>query len=329
MTDNANPTRAQDEAAEWFARLRGQSVSAQALTDFREWRRDATNAAAYAQVQETWEKVGQLADDPDIQAAIAEALDAPTPKREPLPPARVIWTGLGALLLVVLLSSSWLWWQQRPTWETVVGEQRRVVLADGSRVQLNTDSAVRVRYSGAERGVTLVRGEALFEVAHDAARPFIVSAGDARIEALGTRFDVRRDAGGVRVSLLEGRVQVGTAAQSQAAILRPDQAVTVQGGRVSAPSTTTAEAAAGWTSGRITLRGVSLQQAVAEMNRYSRRRVIVDAPAETLREPVNGVFDAGDAEAFAEAVGATFSLQVTEQTPDRIRLSPEAASSEN
>lgn len=325
MTDQARATRAQDEAAEWFARMRRQSVSAQSLRDFREWRRDETNAAAFAQVQSTWETAGELANDPDIQAATDKALEEPTRSRATLPPARVIWTGLGALFIAVLLSSGWMWWQARPTWSTGVGEQRRVVLADGSRVRLNTDSAVRVRFADTQRRLELVRGEAFFEVAHDAARPFTVSAGDARIRALGTQFDVRRDGDAVRVSLVQGRVQVGTSERPQLAVLTPNQALTIRGGAVSAAAPTTLTEAAGWTTGRLTFRETPLAAAVAEANRYSRKKVRIDGPASLDAEPVSGVFDAGDTEAFAAALQGVFGLQVAAKTDTEIRLAPQSA----
>ena len=195
MSDAA-AERAREAAAAWLARLSQLSVTTETLRAFRDWRRDPVNAAAYDQVGGVWEAAGGLAGDPGIQAATAAAL-----RRRPARRSAIGWVlkrpfvlGLATASLAVIVIGGWML-DQRPTYRTALGEQRLVTLADGSRLRLNTDSAVRVRLGSGLRRVELLRGEAFFEVAHDAARPFIVSADGARVRAVGTKFDVRREGG--------------------------------------------------------------------------------------------------------------------------------------
>ena len=98
---------------------------------------------------------------------------------------------------------------QQPTrYVTAIGEQRTIQLDDGSRIILDTSSEVAVRLTGNRRSVTLTAGQAMFDVQGDPARPFVVAAGDTKVTAIGTRFDVRRSGAGARVILVDGRVDV-------------------------------------------------------------------------------------------------------------------------
>ncbi|WP_334163928.1 FecR family protein [Phenylobacterium sp.] len=308
--------RARDEAAAWFARLGRQAVTTDALRRFREWRRAPANARAYAEVEAAWSRAGDLRHDPDLRAATAAALDR-RPLRARLagltPPAPL---GLGLAAAAGLAVTAALVFGPAalaPAYDTGVGEQRLVVLDDGSRVRLNTDSRVRVRFARDARRVELLRGQAFFEVAHDAARPFTVDAGSAEVRALGTRFDVRRLDGTVQVTLVDGAVRVAPdgardAAAPAAWTLAPGQQVTVAPGRPAAPRAADAAGATSWTTGRIVFRETPLAAAVAEVNRYSARKVTLDAPG-LAAAPVSGVFDTGDTEAFVAAASSLFGLE--------------------
>jgi len=327
MSDlTAEPTPRDLEAARWFHRL-SRPVSSGAVQEFYEWRRDAANAKAYADVEATWEATKRLANDPDIQAATAEALrrhPAQARLRRPgllgVGPFAIGATVAAALALCV--AGAWLFAQVQPTYETRVGEQRLVVLKDGSRVRLNTNSRLIVRFRSDERRVVLARGEGFFEAAHDTARPFVVEAGGAQVRAIGTKFDVRRDANAVRVTLLEGQVRVARADQPAAAILGPNQQLTVTDAGLTAPRATNAREAAGWVSGRLTFRGVALEDAIAEVNRYAVHRIALKAPEALARQQISGVFDTGDTLAFVAAVALEFDLTPTTDPDGAIRLSP-------
>jgi transmembrane sensor len=322
MSDQADMSRAEAEAADWFAKLNRRSVTTQSLYDFRDWKADDGNAAAFARVEASSKAVDALAHDPDIKAATAEAL-----RRHPLPRPKARWVGLAPAaaaigLLVVAAGLVWFETAVRPTYTTAVGEQRLVVLSDGSRVRLNTNSQVRVQYRPGERRVALTRGEAFFEAAHDAARPFVVAADGARVRAIGTKFDVRRDASAVSVTLVQGQVQVRRDGQSAAATLAPNQQLTVTGQGISVPRPADAVEASSWTTGHLTFRGVPLRDAVAEVNRYSPRKIVLEDADRVANEPVSGVFDVGDTGAFVTAVTTVFDLQAKAPGEGVIRLAP-------
>ncbi|HVI33750.1 FecR family protein [Phenylobacterium sp.] len=313
--------RARSEAAAWFARLGRQAVTTDALRAFRDWRRTPANAQAYAEVERTWAKAGTLAQDPEIRAATHAALDRrPRSRTAGLPRGPLAWGAAGLAALALAAALRFGPGLAAPAYDTGVGEQRLVVLEDGSRVRLNTDSRVRIRFHDDRRRVELVRGQAFFEVAHDPARPFTVDAGAADVRALGTRFDVRRLDGTVQVTLVEGSVRVQADAaraddETHAAwTLAPGQQLTVAPGRAAAPRPADTAGATSWTTGRIVFRETPLAAAVAEVNRYAPHKISLEAPA-LAAAPVNGVFDTGDTEAFVAAASSLFGLEAR-RAPD-------------
>ena len=220
-------------------------------------------------------------------------------------------------------------WQQHFSWqryETRVGGFSRIVLDDGSVIDLNTNSDVRVRLRGDRREVRLLRGEGRFQVAHDRERPFTVAAADTAVRAVGTAFSVRlRDSEQVDVLVSEGRVAVapGPLAAPGAAEVAAGEAAVVREAQVSV-SRVEPQALArrmAWTSGRLEFRGESLVEAVEEFNRYNRRQIRLSA--ESLRElRVGGSFSATDPESFAGALASAFKLRVALDDVNEIVLGP-------
>jgi transmembrane sensor len=316
----ADATRAESEAAAWFAELGRTPIATHTLRDFQAWRQSAAaNAAAYDAIEARWQAMPLLANDPDIEAVIADTLR----RRPPRPAPRARPGGailLGAGLLAGCAVAGWLMLVAFPTYSTHVGEQRLVVLRDGSRVRLNTDSKLKVRFGLQDRRVILARGEAFFEAAHDPAKPFVVEADGARVRAIGTKFNVRRTGGGVQVTLVEGRVQVGRAATPNEATLLPNQQLTVTPARVTMPSPVDGLQAASWTTGRLVFRGVPLSSAIQEINRYTGRKIVLEAPADLAGQPVSGSFDPGDPKAFVQAATTLFDLKADWSDDDQVRL---------
>lgn len=312
-----------EEASRWFTELKRSSITAQALHDFREWRRDAANAAAFAEVERMWDAAGSLAERPLIKAA-TDATLARRPARPATPVRRFpivpMAMGLASLALVsggALVAVA----RYEPTYATKVGGQRLEQLSDGSRVRLNTDTKLRVKFHGDERRIALIRGEAFFDVAPDAARPFIVETDGAQVRALGTKFEVRRDAQSVRVTLVEGRVEVSKSGAGSKATLKPNETVTINARGVTAPRSTDAAQDSSWTTGRLTFRGAPLRSAISEINRYSQTKIVLPTESPLAAEPVSGQFEPGDTETFVAAVEAIFPLEA--QTEGReIRLRP-------
>lgn len=323
MSD-ATANRAKVEAAAWFTRLGQVSISTEQLRQFRDWKRDPTNARAYAQVEAMWAASEKLAHDRDLRVATDEALRKNPPRRGPggkTGPAPTTIAAAGFALAGLLALCAWLVTQLPATYRTRTGEQRLIVLEDGSRVRLNTDSQLKVHFRAHERDLALARGEAFFEAAHDATRPFLVTADGTRVRALGTRFDVRREPGRVQVTLLEGRVTVANPA-GRAATLAPNQQVTATPDGLSPTRTVDAAEAAGWTTGRLTFRAVPLATALAEVNRYAARKIVLDAPAALAARPVTGTFETGDTEAFVAAARSLFDLRAAPGPDGRLHLAP-------
>jgi len=321
MSDPQNANRVADrEAAEWHVRLGERPVSAATLQAFAAWRRTPANAEAYRRVETLWRTTGSLSADPQIQALTQGAL------RRSRPRLTHIWSrrlGPAAVVLVpviVAVVALCLWLPTREVYSTEVGDQRVVRLDDGSRVQLNTDTRLRVRFDDGERRVILDQGQALFTVAHDAARPFSVAAGATEITALGTVFDVRRGPAGVRVTLVEGAVAVTDAKAGEARRWRlsPGQQLATSRPDVR-PLAVDPAVATSWSQGRLVFREAPLREAVAEVNRYLPDKIVLaDGPVGDVA--VNGVFATGDREAFVSAVSDLFGLTAQPQADGGVRL---------
>jgi len=319
----ANPTvrveTAEAEAAAWHDRLGARSVTTQEIEDFFAWRRTPANADAYRRLEAFWAQTKNLADNKDIARAVDDAMSRRAERRPRLPRTSLGMVAVGAAF--VLAFTGWGWWQGRTTFATSVGEQRIVQLADGSSVRLDTDSRIRVRFAADQRLIELEAGQAMFDVAPDRERPFVVQAGDARVTAVGTVFDVRREAGGASVTLVSGVVDVVSGREQATRMSAGHQA------RV-APRETRIEVVdvaleTSWTDGRIVLRDTPLREAVAEVNRYLTAKVEL-APGRLEGVAVNGVFKTGDRDAFVSTVSGGLDLQATRKANGSIMLAERA-----
>lgn len=206
-------------------------------------------------------------------------------------------------------------WQE---YRTDIGGRKTILLSDGSTVEINTDSDLRVRMSNSRRDLTLKRGEALFHVAHDTGRPFYVVAGGTVVRAVGTAFSVRvHEDNRVEVLVTEGRVAVGTPDNLDQPTL-PASAETISRGEAASAAHSKlssrrmhAEDMArklAWTTGRLSFQGESLTEAVGEFNRYNRRHLSIADPSITLRQ-VGGNFRATDPDSFVAALELSFGVQ--------------------
>lgn len=309
---------AEREAAEWHLRLGAPRVSTQTVQDFFEWRQNPENAAAYGRVESVWTGARALSGAPAVGEAVAAAM-ARSPRRPWSP--RGVAALAGALAVVVAVAGTGLWASQRNLYRTEIGEQRVVTLADGSSVRLDTDSVVRVRFAQGRRDVRLERGQALFTVAHDPTRPFVVLAGDTAVTAVGTVFDVRRTGAAARVTLVSGVVEVrGPVGGSQRRLTAGQQATLSHAGPV--VRAVDVRSVTAWSQGRLVFRDTPLAEAVAEANRYLEDPIVLDAPA-LAQASVNGVIRTGDRAAFVEVVSATFGLRSSRDPDGRLRLTAE------
>lgn len=314
-TEVKTRTAADDQAANWIARLGTRTISLDTVQAFAKWREIPENAEAYRRAEQLWARSGELAGDPDIQAALQQAHQR-RPRRFGSREVRAI--GLTAALAATL-AAGFVFWEGRNTYSTGIGEQRTLQLADGSRVRLDTASRMRVRFTAGERRIELTQGQALFEVAHNAARPFVVSTTDASVTAVGTVFEVRRVGSETRVVLLSGAVDVAqSAAPAAPQRLKPNQQSAIRAGTARI-STVNADVATSWTDGQLTFVDTPLVDAVAEMNRYLTAPIILDAPA-SANTPINGVFRSGDRSAFVSAAAHLLGLKAIREPDGRVRL---------
>jgi transmembrane sensor len=211
--------------------------------------------------------------------------------------------------------------------ETGVGETRTLTLDDGSRVVLDTRSRVHVAFTTAAREVQLLDGRAHFEVAQNANRPFRVRTKSAEVVAVGTMFDVLSLAGSTRVTLIEGRVNVRTIPdtpheESTTRSLLPGQQLGIAGdGRLLDEKTVEVETATAWERGTVVLDDVPVSEALADMNRYSRTQIVIEAAA-VQSQRISGVFRAGDVETEAIALERYFGLEESSRSAQAIVLRP-------
>ncbi len=310
------------EARRWYARLLSSDCSSGERAAFERWREaDPRNAAAYARVDGLMGRVDELRDDWGIRVAARDALrTAPAGRRRKkaaslaVAAAMVLAVGLGLFRL-----------QERKVevehHATGVGEQRRVDLADGTALLLDTASAVDVRYSRGERRVALTAGRAEYQVAHDAGRPFVVEALGGTTTALGTRFQTDLRDGRVVVSLLEGSVAVeGPVARRRLTLAAGEQLAYDAGGTLWSRAPMRREAALGWTQGKLVFEDAPLTELLAEVNRYTDAKLRIADPAiETLR--ISGTFQANDQESLLLALQGIWGIQAQRSSPGEIVLS--------
>lgn len=311
--------KAETEAAAWHARLGVKPVSSETIEQFFAWRQNPEHADAYQRVHEVWTGTAKLAADPVLQQFLDDAMTRRSAAGRL--GQRRIFTGFVAVgAAVTLAAAGWVWLDSRNRFSTDVGEMRLVQLADGSSVRLDTDTRVKVRFDGQRRVIDLEQGQALFNVAHDAGRPFLVRAGETQVTAVGTVFDVRRNQADVRVTLVSGIVEVSSGGESAAS----RRMVAGQQTKVTASRTETravdVAGATSWSDGRIVLQDTPLREAVAEVNRYLTQKIELDAGARA-EVPVSGVFKVGDREAFVSTSAAALGLEVTPGPDGGVRLS--------
>ena len=322
MADPAPPgndSTVRGRAARWVAR--SHSDRRTILDDVRlsAWlAADPEHDRAYADQAALWEAAGALADDPMAHEILRGRPErVPTGRRFGRMSAITALFGACAASLLVVATGMWGGGEQ---YETALGEQRSVKLADGSIVTLDTDSAVDVRMSGAERRLVLQSGQAFFEVKKDASRPFRVFVGDNEVQAVGTSFSVRKEGEGARVFLAHGTVSIREAG-AKPVILHPGQQASLAPAKSAAIVKMDPERAMAWRYGRLMFDATPLAAAVAEVNRYGGRQIILSDPA-LGRVKVSGVFHTREPEAFVETIVAIFPVRLARDDQQSIVLAP-------
>ncbi len=302
-------------AAQWVARMDSENWSEADDLALEDWLQlDIRHRGALVHAQALW---STLSDTPSVQS-IDEDVAKPAP--EPSRRGVLIWAGgalaasiVGGLYLANVGNS----------YSTEIGEVRRVALDDGSTAALNTDSRMDIAFGKSTRLVRLDRGEAWFEVHKDSARPFDVEAGNLRVRAVGTAFAVRLRAGGTEISVTEGVVEVWKIGDVQPSMrLRAGRTVLVRDNAsiVREPSEPDAiERSLAWRTGNIDLVGTRVEDAIADINRYNKRKIVLADPS-LAAEVFDGVFRTNDPEGFARVVAGSFDRSVDLTNRREIRI---------
>jgi transmembrane sensor len=349
-----NSNDAEIAASEWLARLDRDELSPPDLAAFERWKTaDPRHAAAYARLAATWQALdrvqairpspGALVDNdylydagqhrPRTQQSAAECTVGEDSPREPSPqplnvPSQRPFSARPSIFIAVaaslLLTFAGVWVAHiagsPQAYRTGIGGFLRIVLADQTAIKLNTDSEVRVALLPQLRKVELVRGEASFEVAHDASRPFIVSAGNTAVRAVGTKFDVYRLASSVEITVDEGKVIVGApelldvpdiTISPTLLPLAAGQSALASGSGVQLKELPKREMARklAWQNQMLVFDSDTLAEVVAQFNRYNTRQlVIADPRLATLQ--IGGYFRATNLDAFIRVLQSDFGIRV-------------------
>jgi transmembrane sensor len=332
------------EASEWFIDFRAGDVVGEARLRFIEWlRRSPEHIQAYLEVSDVWSDLPNC--DPegrfDIASLIARARNEPDviplspvyPRLPPAPPTaepRALGKlsrrpALAAAALAVLASitalSLWIGSDPARTYSTGIGEQRTIQLPDGSTVELNARSKVEIRLSDRRRDVALIEGQALFSVAKDKQRPFVVRAGDAQVRAVGTEFDVYKKQAETVVTVVEGRVETysgADGADAAAIMLSAGEQLTVLPHTVTKPTRADTAAATAWVQKRLIFEETPLNEVAEEFNRYNRRPLAIDGvELQTLK--ISGVYSSTDPASLINFLRSQNSINVIE-TENQVRV---------
>jgi transmembrane sensor len=303
----SNEEARRETAAGWLVRLAAPDLDAAELGDFDDWLAEPANTAAYDAV---------LAVTLELQAAAPAILRnlRAAPARKPMIGRRgwLVAGGLAAAATIALAIAPFsLLAPATQSFATVKGEHRTVRLADGSTIDLNAGSTLRVSLGAHERRVTMGDGEAVFDVAHDSARPFLIDVGDRTVRVVGTRFDVRRRDGKLTVAVERGLVEVAPAdgAAGRGYRLHPGQRLDHQEGaadvRLSAVDPAQIE---GWRAGRLIYRDAPLADVVADLNQQFARPITLADPA-LGAIPVSGVLVLDDQTAVIRRLALLAPIQ--------------------
>jgi ferric-dicitrate binding protein FerR (iron transport regulator) len=358
-------TQIYEEAAEWLVELRVGDVDAVRRERLDSWFRESPHhIRAFLELSSIWEDGG----DPDLNrkystdALVAMATARSTTATNVIPlergipnpaaeriDARAVIRGIQckvgraarraswrsqlvasfAIAACAAGLSFWLYGRLEVSYVTRIGEEKSVRLADGSTLELNSNSRIRVRFSAHERAVDLIEGQALFHVAKDAARPFIVRSDAARVRAVGTQFDVYRKASGTTVTVVEGRVAVSPVQQGAspsapptavgAIILAAGEQVTVAPSKATKPTKADVATATAWTQRELVFDSTPLTEVAQEFNRYNVKQLIVN-DADLRDFHVTGVFSSTDSASLLRFLRAQRGISVQESDTD-IRIS--------
>lgn len=348
MDQSERRERAAQEAAEWVLRLQNQSMTRAQRGQYVQWLRESP--LHVAEMLRVTHVHGALTQFPHWhQIEPVDVSYPPTSTFEPLRaikacraniverrrPARLWLGGVAAALVGVGLTLTYLLYWAPQTIRTGTSERREVTLADGSVVRVSPKTTLRVRFTEHERAVLLSRGNAVFRVAKDRSKPFLVETDRARVRAVGTEFGIEQEADGVVVTVEEGRVAVvqpwagtgsaptlGTPPQIEVSLGADQQVVVPQAGPMGLIRKVDSRRELSWADGRLVFDKSSVAEVVQRFNRFNRIQIRI-GDTKLAARPVSAVFDASDPEAFIAFLESVANVRVLRPSPDVIVVSGE------
>ena len=332
----------EEEAAAWIWRMESGSPNTADPEAFDAWlRQDPRHRRAVDELSKVWESLDGLAQAPRAQALPPLTEPSPLVATSHRLGRRPVWFAAAAALVAAVAGAMWLnKGSETQVLATAVGQHRNVVLADGSIVSLNTNTIVETNFGRHSREIYLRKGEAHFGVASDRSRPFLVHAGDAVVQAIGTEFEVRvRADQHVDVLVTEGRVEVrpdavAPAPQALDARREPTAVVTVRAvsaGEALSTATTNypvtpvsreqLSSDLAWREGAVVFDSEPLSEAIAEIQRYTDARIIISDPG-IASLPVGGRFKTDDLQGFLDGLQAALPITIRRTADDIVYVDP-------
>ncbi len=312
-TDGSSQVAIEERAAEWLiTRLHDPDWHTQKQAELDAWLAEfVAHEVAYLRLEAGWNGADRLAvlRSPTHRPSL---LDHPRPSGGVKFHVAAVFVLCAAVGLTAYIISRP---DRNQIFATPLGGRETITLADGSQIELNTESELRL--PPGSRSATLVKGEAYFQIHHDSAHPFTLTVGNHRVVDLGTQFVVRQKPGSLEVTLIEGRARVEAASEAsrlQMAILNPgDVAIATRNDlTVTRKSRGLLEDGLSWRKGLLVFHHATLRQAADELNRYNTKKIIV-ADEEAAKRVFGGKFQTRDAERFADVVSAALGLHVRQQ----------------
>lgn len=308
LAPTAKPLR--EQAADWLVRKSADNWDAQLQRQLDAWLAASEyHRAAYWRLEAAWNEAIRLAalrHTPRRGAALRRIL---TPRALKAAAAGVLLSIAGAGTYQYLSTPS------VQIFATPVGGHRTLTLPDGTIIELNTDTVVSLASNLSKREASLIRGEAYFEIAHDARHPFIVTIGEHRVTDLGTKFLINRTSKTLKVALFEGRARLdagGSDAVQRSTELSPGEIATLTQDSMSVTTQPSQKLSneLSWREGLLIFDGTSLVDAVSDFNRYNVEKIVVRDPS-VMRMRINGTFPVHSRQEFVDVAKAVFGLRVS------------------
>jgi len=324
-----------DEAAIWLVRLDDGNLSAQLRKELKAWlavdERHQIALKAMADIWNDMDEILMMINDEDSSKNVS------------------LWPILTPIFKPVMLAASisfltlFIWLAmplnvQKNSYATVVGQQMDATFDDGSVIRLNTNSHIETEFSDEKRIIKLIKGEALFDVAHDPNRPFIVYAGDRLVQAIGTKFVVHLNTENIQVTVTDGKVKMSKVAlhrkltdikELDSSRVQTDDVYITKGEKVlvssnQAPQLTHIKAEnikrdLSWLNGKLIFENEELFDVIEEVNRYVDIDIVLKDPS-LHKIRISGRFDVGDSEALIEALELSFNLKSQRINSNKILL---------